>query len=92
MIKALEDFGIEIITDICNDIYNTGYIPNDLKTSVFIALPNKTGDVECSDFRTISLMSHITKILIQVIQERIQNKINIELEEEQFGFRKNSGT
>jgi hypothetical protein len=37
-------------------------------------------------------MSHITKILLKVIQERIQNKINLELEEEQFGFRKNSGT
>ena len=92
MIKSLANFGIDTITELCNDIYNTGYIPKDLKTSIFITLPKKPRAVECEDYRTISLMSHITKILLKVIQERIQNKIDEEVTEEQFGFRKNSGT
>jgi hypothetical protein len=48
--------------------------------------------VECTDYRTISLMSHVTKILLNIIHERIKNKIDIEVGEEQFGFRKNKGT
>jgi hypothetical protein len=76
----LEDFGVEIIADICNVIYITGYIQHDLKTSIFIAWPNMTAAVVSSDFKTISIMNHITKILLKVIPERIQNKINIELQ------------
>ena len=48
--------------------------------------------MDCTEYRTISLMSHITKILLKIIHERIKNKIDTEVGEEQFGFRKNKGT
>jgi hypothetical protein len=92
MIEALEEFGIEAVTAMCNEIYDTGHIPYDLKTSIFITLPKKPGAVECSDHRTISLMSHVTKILLKVIQERTKWKIDREISEDQFGFRPFNGT
>ena len=92
MIAALGDFGLEKITDLCNEIYNTGHIPHDLKTSVFVALPKKSKALEYADYRTISLINHMTKILTQIIQERIKSKIDEEVSQKQFGFRKNCGT
>ena len=67
------------------------YIPEDLKTSVFILRPKKQKALECSDHRTISLMCHTLKLLLTVILKRITNKIDIEVDCEQAGFRKNSG-
>ena len=66
-------------------MYNTGHIPNDLITSVFVALPKKSKAVDCSDFRTISLMSRMTKVFLKIIHERIKSKIEAEVSQEQFG-------
>ena len=68
MIKALDDFGIEKLTIMANEIYDTGKIPQDLSKS----LPKKPGTIECELHRTISLMSHITKVIIRVIMMRAQ--------------------
>ena len=92
MLQALGDFGINTLTKLCNNMYKNAYIPEDLRTSVFILLPKKHKAVECSDFRTISLMCHTLKLLLTVILSRISNKINREVGREQAGFRKNSGT
>ena len=92
MLQALGEFGIDTLTAICNEMYITVYIPEDLKTSVFILLPKKQKAVECSDYRTISLMCHTLKVLLTVILKRITNKIDIEVGREQAGFRKKSGT
>ncbi|GFR85819.1 transposon TX1 uncharacterized 149 kDa protein [Elysia marginata] len=62
LIEALEDYGIEKTTNLLNEIYDTGQIPTDLTKSIFIALPKKPGATECELHRTISLMSHVTKI------------------------------
>ncbi|GFO12460.1 transposon tx1 uncharacterized 149 kda protein [Plakobranchus ocellatus] len=83
LIGALEDFGIGKVTHLLNEIYNTGQIPTDLSKSIFIALPKKTGATECELHRTISLMSHITKILLKIIMLRIRNKMKPEIAEEQ---------
>jgi hypothetical protein len=91
MLKALGEFGLTVLTNICNKIYETAYIPEDLKTSVFILLPKKPKAMECSDYRTISLMCHVLKLLLTVIL-RMSNKLNAEVGEQQAGFRKNSGT
>ena len=93
MLQALDEFGIDTLTSICNEMYTTVYILEDLKTSVFILLPKKKQKaVECSDKRTISFMYHTLKLLLTVILKRITNKIDIEVGCEQAGFRKNSGT
>ena len=79
MLQALGEFVIDGLTLICNEIYKIVYIPEDLKTSVFIFLRKKTKAVECSDYRTISLMCHTLKLLLTVILKRITNKIDIEV-------------
>ncbi|GFS24491.1 endonuclease-reverse transcriptase [Elysia marginata] len=86
LIEALEDYGTEQVTAILNSIYETGNIPADISKSIFIALPKKPGAVECEHHRTISLMSHITKILLKVIMMRVRNKIKPEIAAEQCGF------
>ena len=88
----LEDFGIDTLTDMFNDMYSTGHIPEELLQSVYITLPKKARATECSDFRTISLMPHVLKIFLKVIQERISQKINKEVGNNQFGSRPGSGT
>lgn len=90
--EALEDFGVEKLTILLNRIYNSGKVPEDLLKTVFIALPKKPGATECGQHRTISLMSHLTKILLRIIMLRIRNKIKPEISEEQCGFVEGKGT
>ena len=75
-----------------NEVYDTGCIPNDLLKSVFIALPKRSGTIECQNHRTISLMSHATKLLMPVDMMRIRNKIKPEIASEQCGFVEGKGT
>ncbi|GFR86206.1 RNA-directed DNA polymerase from mobile element jockey-like [Elysia marginata] len=86
------DFGIDTLTELCNKMYHTAYIPEDLKTSVFILIPKKPRATDCSEYRTISLMYHVLKLLHTVIHTRIAQKIYSEISELQAGFRKASGT
>ncbi|ELU04812.1 hypothetical protein CAPTEDRAFT_71521, partial [Capitella teleta] len=80
------------LTKILNKIYDTGNIPKDLLKSVSIALLKKPGATECDHHRTISLMSHITKILLRIIMMWNRNKIKQEVAEEQCGFVESKGT
>ena len=92
MFEALGSFGTLRLTNLLNKIYDTGNIPEDMSKSIFIALPKKTRATECEDHRTISLMSHTTKILLRIIMNRIRPKIRPEIAEEQFGFMEGKGT
>ena len=92
MLKLLEDFGIDKLTELFNAIYETGDFPEDLLMSIFITLPKQARATECSNFRTISLMPHTLKIFLKVIQGRIGAKIDKEVGPTQFGFRPGSGT
>lgn len=89
---ALGEMGIEEITKLVNKIYDTGKIPTSLSRSIFITLPKKPGATECESHRTISLMNHVTKILLRIIMERIRSKIHPEVSETQFGFVADKGT
>ena len=91
-LKALDEHNIEIITSICNTIYNSGMIPTEMKHSVFITLPKKPKAMICTEFRTISLMSHLTKLLLKIMQRRMANKIDEEVSRLQSGFRPAAGT
>ena len=92
LIEALEEYGIEKVTTLLNEIYDTGQIPVDMSRSIFIALPKRPGATDCELHRTISLMSHITKLLLRIIMMRVRNKINPEIAEEQCGFVEGKGT
>ena len=87
MLRALDDENIDVITNLCNIMYNRGVIPTDLKQSIFIALPKKSKTQSFTEYRTISLMSHVTKLLLKVIEQRIVKKIDNEVSRLQSGFR-----
>ena len=91
-LKALGEQNIEIITSLCNIIYSSGMIPTDMKHSVFITLPKKPISMICTEFRIISLMSHVTKLLLKIIQQRMANKIDKEVSRLQSGFQPGTGT
>lgn len=75
-----------------NQIYRSGVIPKEWLMSTFICLPKKANARECSDHRIISLMSHVLKLLLKIIHNRIYQKLDMDIEETQFGFRKGTGT
>ena len=80
------------MTDIINEIYDTGEIPEDLCRSIFIAPPKKPEAVECELHRTISLMSHSTKLILRIIMEKVCSRIRSEIGKEQCGFVEDTGT
>ena len=67
-------------------------VPTEMKHSVFITLPKKPRAMICTEFRTISLMSRVTKPLLKIIQQRMANKIYKEASRLQIGFRPGTGT
>ncbi|XP_076359035.1 uncharacterized protein LOC143251662 [Tachypleus tridentatus] len=71
LLLALKEVGIQEVTKLLNAIYDTGEIPEDFKKSVFIALPKKPGTTDCEQHRIISLMSHLTKVLLRVLMSRM---------------------
>jgi len=92
MINALEDMGIDKLASIMNKTYDTGEIPDALSRSIFIALPKRAGATECELHRTISLMSHITKLMLRILMRRIRRNIHEEISDVQCGFMKGKGT
>ena len=92
MLKALNEDNIKIIHRFCNTIYKNGQIPGNLGDSIFITIPKKPKAKLCTEYRTISLMSHILKIILRVILKRCYNTIDWEIDEFQSGFRKGMGT
>ena len=74
------------------DIYRTADIPTDFVKSIVIPIPKKTSVKKCEQYRTISLLSHASKILTKIMFRRMEKKIEDTLSEDQFGFRKNRGT
>ena len=63
-----------------------------LEKSVFIPIPKKGNAKECSNYRTIALISHTSKVMLKILQARIQRYVNLELPDVQAGFRKGRGT
>ena len=92
MVYALEDLGIEKLGAIMNKMYDTGKIPLSLSRSVFIALSKLSGTTECELHRTISLMSHITKLMLRILMLRIRRNIRPEISDVQCGFMEGKGT
>ena len=92
MIEALEVYGVEKLTEIINKIYDDGKFPEDLSKSIFITLPKKPSAIDCEQHCTISLMSHVTKIILRVLLLRFRSRIQPKIGREQFGFVEDTGT
>ena len=80
------------MTKLINTIYENGEWPKDFTEVTMIALKKKPQATKCSDHRTISLIAHAAKIVAKILRRRIENKIEDELGEDRFGFRRGKGT
>ena len=80
-----------ITHSICQQIWKTQKWPRDWKRSVFIPIPKKGNPKECSNYRTIALISHASKLMLKILQARLRQYVNRELPDIQVGFRKGRG-
>ena len=83
---------LKCCTQICQQIWKTQQWPQDWKMSVFIPIPKKSSAKECSNYHTIVLISHTSKVMLKILQSRLQRYVNWELSDVQAGFRKDRGT
>ena len=80
-----------MLHSICQQIWKTWQWPQDWKRSVFIPIPKKGNAKECSNYHTIALSSHASKVTLKILQARLQQYVNHELPDVQTGFRKGRG-
>ena len=88
LFQILKDDAVEVLHSICQQIWKTQQWPQDYKRSVFIPIPKKGNAEECSNYHTIALISHASKVMLKVLQARLQQYVNCELPDVQVGFRK----
>jgi len=88
LFQILKDDAVEVLHSICQQIWKTQQWPQDWKRSVFIPTPKKGNAKECSNYHTIALISHASKVMLQILQARLQQYVNHELPDVQAGFRK----
>ena len=86
--QILEDDAVKVLHSICQQIWKTQQWPQDWKRSVFITIPKKGNAKECSNYCTIALISHASKVMLKILQARLQQYVNWELPDVQDGFRK----
>ena len=91
LLQILKDDAVKVLHSICQQIWKTQQWPQDWKRSVFIPIPKKGNDKACSNC-TIALISHASKVMLKILQERLQQYLNRELPDVQAGFRKGRGT
>ena len=83
---------LKVLHSVCQKIWKFQQCPQDWKRSVFIAISKKSNAKECSNCRTIALISHASKVMLKILQARLQQFVNWELPDVQAGFRKGRGT
>jgi len=88
----LKDDAVKVLHSICQQIWKTQQWPQDWKMSVFMPIPEKGNAKECSNYCTIALISHASKVMLKILQARFQQYVNCELPVVQAGFRKGSRT
>ena len=92
LFQILKDDAVKVLHSICQQIWKPQQWPQDWKRSVFIPTPKKGNAKKCSNYHTITLISHAGKVMLKVLQARFQQYINHELPDVQAGFRKGRGT
>ena len=92
LFQILKDDAVKVLHSICQQIWKTHQWPRDWKRSVFIPIPKKGNAKECSNYSTIALISHATKVMLKILHARLQQYGNCELPDVQAGFRKGRGT
>ena len=84
--QILKDDAVKVLHSICQQIWKNQQWQQDWKRSVFIPIPKKENGKECSNYCTIALMSHASKLMLKILQARLQQYMNRELPDVQSGF------
>ena len=92
LIQILKDDAVKVLHSTCQQIWKTQQWPQDWKRSVFIPIPEKGNAKECSNYHTVALISHASKVMLKILPTRLQQYVIRELPDVQAGFRKGRGT
>ena len=92
LFQILKDDAVKEVRSICQQIQKTHQWPQDCKRSVFIPIPKKGNAKECSNYNTITLISDASKVMLKILQAKLQQYMNHELPDVQAGFRKGRGS
>ena len=76
LFQILKDDAVKVLHSICQQIWKTQQLPQDWKRSVFIPIPKKGNNKECSNYHTIALISHASKVMLKILQARLQQYVN----------------
>ena len=87
LFQILKDDAVKMLHSICQQIWKTQQWPQDWKKSVFIPIPKKGSVKECLNYPTITLISHTNKLMLKILQARLQQYMNCELPDVQAGIR-----
>ena len=92
LFQILKDDAVKVLHSICQQIWKPQQWPQDWKRSVFILIPKKGNAKECSNYPTVALVSHASKVILKIHQARLQQYVNQELPDVQAGFGKSRRT
>ena len=92
LLKIPKDDAVKVLHSICQQIWKTQQWPQDWKMSIFIPIPKKGNAKECSNYCTTALISHASKVMLKILQARLQQYLNQELPDFQAGYRRGTGT
>ena len=92
LFQILIDDAVKVLHSICQQIWKTQQWPWDRKRSVFIPIPKKGNPKECSNNHTTAIILHASKVMLKILQAKLQQYVNCELPDVQAGFRKGRGT
>ena len=92
LFQTLNDDAVKVLHSICQRIWKTQQLPQNWKRSVSIQIPKKGNAKDCSNYHTIAFISHTSKVMLKILQARLQQYVNYELLDVQARFRKGRGT
>ena len=92
LFQILKDDAVKVLHSVCHKVWKTQQWPQDLKRSFFIPIPKKGNVKESSNYHTVALISHASKVMLKILQARLQQYVNRKLSDVHAGFRKGRGT
>ena len=92
LFQILKDDAVKVLHSICQQIWKTQQWPQDWKRSIFFPIPKKGNAKECSNYHTVALSSQTSKVMLKILQARLQQYVNREFPDVQAGYRKGRGT
>ena len=92
LFQILEDDAVKVLQSICQQIWKTQQWPQSWKRSIFILIPKKGNAKDCSNYHTTALISHASKVMFKILQDKLQQYLNHEFPDFQAGFRRGNGT